>query len=83
MNLKYYIIYISYKMSDWNKDKKIFDDAYDKIMYEREFVDIRPYSHNIISLTLKIVSDKLGQEEANELIIMCDLEELGWSIHEE
>ncbi len=70
-------------MSDWNKDKKIFDDAYDKIMYEREFVDIRPYSHNIISLTLKIVSDKLGQEEANELIIMCDLEELGWSIHEE
>jgi len=83
MNLKYYIIYISYKMSDWNKDKKIFDDAYDKIMYERDFVDIRPYSHNIISLTLKIVSDKLGQEEANELIIMCDLEELGWSIHEE
>ncbi len=70
-------------MSDWNKDKKIFDDAYDKIMYERDFVDIRPYSHNIISLTLKIVSDKLGQEEANELIIMCDLEELGWSIHEE
>ena len=57
---------------------KIFNDAFIKIMDERKFVDIKPYSHNIISLRLKIVSDKLGQAEANKLIKMCDLEELGW-----
>lgn len=57
---------------------KIFNDAFIKIMDERKFVDIKPYSHNIISLRLKIVSDKLGQAEANKLIKMCELEELGW-----
>jgi hypothetical protein len=57
---------------------KIFNDAFIKIMDERKFVDIKPYSHNIISLRLKIVSDKLGQAEANKLIKICNLEELGW-----
>ena len=67
-------------MSDWNKSMsdETFEDAYYKIMDERNFVDIKPYSHNIISLRLKIVSDKLGQAEANKLIKMCNLEELGW-----
>lgn len=59
---------------------KVFKDAYMKIMEERKFVDIKPYSHNIISLELRVVSEKLGQSEANKLIRMCNLEPLGWRV---
>ena len=49
-----------------------------RIIHEREWVDIKPYSHNIISLTLRVVASKYGQEEANKLIDECELEILGW-----
>ena len=55
-----------------------FTTAFVKIMDEKKYVGIRPHSHNIISLTLLSISEKHGQEEANKLITMCKLNELGW-----
>ena len=36
-----------------------------------------PYGHNIISLILRDVANKIGTDNANELIFEYDLEELG------
>ena len=49
-----------------------------KIIHEREFVDLKPYSHNIISITLRLIADKWGTERANQTIEYVKLEELGW-----
>ena len=51
--------------------KVIKDEAY--------FVDIKPYSHNIIGLCLLEISKRFGQAEANKAIVDCELEDLGWS----
>ena len=64
-------------MSEYDKD---CTDVFIKIMDERKFVDVKPYSHNIIAIQLHIISDKYGQKTANKLIKMCKLEELGWRI---
>ena len=64
-------------MSECDKD---ISDVFVNIMDERKFVDVKPFSHNIISLELRIISDKYGKETANKLIKMCKLEELGWMI---
>ena len=54
------------------------EEFYETIDDEIDFVDIKPYSHNIISLVLKQISDKFGKNTANETIDHFDLESLGW-----
>jgi len=54
------------------------EEAKEKIKKEIEFVDIKPYSHNIIGLVLMSVNDDYGREQANELIDEFKLEKLGW-----
>jgi len=49
-----------------------------KIMEEIPYIDIKPYSHNIISLRLKMISDEFGQDVANETIKEFHLDDLGW-----
>lgn len=53
------------------------------IARQARYVDIKPYSHNIISLTLGMIAEHYGQEEANKAIIDFDLEEKGWSLVQE
>ena len=57
---------------------KDYDYYFNKIKYERQYVDVKPYSHNIISLELQIVSEKFGQAKANTIIRELKLDELGW-----
>ena len=45
---------------------------------EKPFVDIKPYSHNIISLTLMQISKEFSFKEANKCIKDFNLESLGW-----
>jgi len=52
-----------------------------KIKAERPYVDVRPYSHNIISLLLQQIAKYHGKDKANKAIRDFDLEGLGW--HEE
>ena len=48
--------------------------------YESCWVDVKQYSHNLISLYLREVSNKWGKEEANNIIKKTGLERLGWNI---
>lgn len=52
--------------------------ARDTIDSEVKYVDVKPYSHNIISLTLQHVNAQCGKQYANQLIDEFDLEDLGW-----
>jgi hypothetical protein len=50
---------------------------------EVEFVDVKPYSHNIISLTLSIIAKQFGKEAANNAIEDYGLEKYGWKKEKE
>jgi hypothetical protein len=54
------------------------NDYINDIKKERKYVDRKPYSHNIISYTLKIIAEKFGKIEANKVIRELGLTELGW-----
>ena len=61
------------------ENEKTLEDFRDTIKKERRFVGKKPYSHNIISLTLRIIAEKFGKDEANKTIRICELKKLGWS----
>jgi hypothetical protein len=48
------------------------------IKKERLYVDRKPYSHNIISITLQIIAKEFGKEEAKKAVRDFKLETLGW-----
>ena len=52
------------------------------ILIEKASVDIKLYSHNIISCTLRIIDDEFGKAIANDVIVSMGLEELGWNVSE-
>mgnify|MGYP001116751977 CR=1 FL=1 len=49
------------------------------IRREAPYVDLKPYSHNIISIALQAIAKDHGNEEANKTIDDFNLERLGWS----
>ena len=55
-------------LEEWRQD----------IENEVGFVDIKPYSHNIISICLRAISKNYGKKEANKAINDFKLEKLGW-----
>jgi hypothetical protein len=57
---------------------KSLKDWRETIESEVDFVDVKPYSHNIISLALQAISKMWGKEEANKAIDEFQLEDLGW-----
>jgi len=65
------------------KTKKSLAELRDTIETEKNFVDVKPYSHNIISLTLNMIDSNYGREEAVKAMKDFSLEDLGWKIPEE
>ena len=59
--------------------KKSLADWRKTIAKEVDYVDIKPYSHNIISLALGAIAREHGNTEANKAIVDFELEDLGWS----
>ena len=66
-----------------NKDKLTHNPDYMRIVAtidrEVDYVDIKPFSHNIIGLCLSEAATKFGKPVANDLIEEFELEALGWS----
>jgi len=60
-------------------EEKSLDDLRQRIEDEAEYVDVKRYSHNIISLMLGQIAKGYGDEEANKAIEDFGLEDLGWS----
>ena len=48
------------------------------IKKEIPFVDIKPFSHNIISLELRLLKEVAGEEVVVELVKSTKLKDLGW-----
>ena len=62
-------------------DKMKLDKMTMKILHEIPYIDIKPFSHNIISLELRLVSEQFGQDVANQLIEGFGLDTKGWRVH--
>lgn len=58
-----------------NKIKELCEKIEDEI----PFVDVKPYSHNIIGFCLLRISEIAGKKYANRLIDEFNLKSLGWS----
>jgi hypothetical protein len=59
--------------------KRTFEEWVEVIRGEVMFVNVKPNSHNIISIALKVISERYGNKAANKVIVDLDLERLGWS----
>ncbi len=64
-------------MTKTEKENRLAE-LYARIEDQVEFVDIKSYSHNIISLNLRIIRKEFGHNEANEAIDEFALTLLGW-----
>jgi len=64
-------------------EKLLKNPKYQKILAtidkEVDYVDIKPYSHNIISCTLQEAAEEFGHMVVNDIIVEFELEALGWS----
>jgi len=60
------------------KEEERLSDLQDKILEQREYVDVKPYSHNIIGINLRIIAKEFGYKEANKTIEELELDALGW-----
>ena len=58
--------------------KKTLKELRAGIKKEIPYVDLKPFSHNIISIGLMIIAKEYGKEEANKTIRDFNLKELGW-----
>ena len=61
-----------------NNTKTNLNDMKIKVLEEIPFIDIKPFSHNIISLELRIIAEEYGQDVANKIIQDFKLDERGW-----
>jgi hypothetical protein len=59
-------------------NKKTLQELKDIIAKEKDFIGIKPYSHNIISLVLLQISKEHSREEANKCIDEFELQKHGW-----
>lgn len=58
---------------------KTKEEWIETISEEIPYIDVKPYSHNIISVALQAIAKQFGVEEANKVIDDFDLEPYGWS----
>jgi hypothetical protein len=61
-----------------HKTGRTLDAWRENIMEEIPFVDVKPYSSNIINISLIAIAQGWGDKEANSLIEDYGLEEIGW-----
>lgn len=88
----YEYLLINSALDDWKDDveeeldeenmneetTKSLEELRDKIENEVDYVDDKPYSHNIISLVLRQIDSNYGREAVNQTIDDFNLEDLGW-----
>ena len=71
-DLENYIIYISYKMSDWNKDMY---NSMIKLFAMKKQIDHNEYAMNIILLTCSDMYSKHGIGFINLLLVRTGLQD--------
>jgi hypothetical protein len=58
---------------------KSLDYLRQEIDDEVDYIDVKPYSNNIVGLLLSQIAKEYGQDEANRAIRDFGLERKGWS----
>jgi hypothetical protein len=58
--------------------KKTLEEWRERIAEEVDYVDVKPYSHNLINLALGAIAENYGQQQADKAIDDYHLERLGW-----
>ena len=58
--------------------KRTKEEIIKNIKKEITYVDIKPYSHNIIGLELEILARDYGEEEVHNIVKNTKLKDLGW-----
>lgn len=61
-----------------NRKEDYMQDSFERIERELEFLDIKPYSKNIIEARLRGAAQKYGKTAANQLIDDMGLQYYGW-----
>jgi nitric oxide reductase activation protein len=69
-------------MTDWSQDRSV-DEIKLKILNESRFIDIKPYSHNIVGLELNMLAQKTSNDYVNNYIYELNLHKLGWHLPEQ
>jgi hypothetical protein len=54
------------------------EEIINKIKKEIPYVDVKPFSHNIIGLELNVLAEKYGQEEVEKIVRETNLKNIGW-----
>ena len=67
----------SYKTIDCEKEKKVYE-ILNRIKYEIPYVDVKPYSHNIIGINLDILEGLIGRDKTLMYMKLLRLNKLGW-----
>jgi hypothetical protein len=60
------------------RKEEYIQEMREKIESELEYLDIKPYSKNLIEIRLRCVASKYGTAEANKLLGDIGLELYGW-----
>lgn len=58
--------------------KQVLKEIKLEIDSEKRFIEKKPFSHNVISMNLRVIANKFGKKKANQVIKELGLEELGW-----
>lgn len=70
-------------MCHMSKEELLCNPEYQNLLAiidkEVDYVDVKEYSHNIISCALLEISEKFGRGATNDVIVEFELENLGWS----
>ena len=63
-----------------NNTTKI-QDCFNSIKRERDYIDIKPYSHNIVGINLRYLSEiaNFTDKQMSAVIRLNGLDKLGWS----
>ncbi len=64
--------------ADYLGSKKTLEQLQYEIINEIPYVNIKPYSHNIIGLKLKIMGDTFGKQEVYDIVNNTELKSIGW-----
>lgn len=61
-----------------NEEQTLLRKTCRSLAAEVPYIDRKPYSHNLVSLYLRQISEIAGKSYANQLIEQHKLETLGW-----
>ena len=64
--------------ADYLGSKKTLEQLQYEIINEIPYVNIKPYSHNIIGIKLKIMGDTFGKQEVYDIVNNTELKNIGW-----